>query len=256
MSILDTISDWLDSFFGEPTKGVENIDGHVTVPVQLPPTPAPVILNGISKPAVDMSKQITPGPTTPVSTGTWPLQKQLDSIRLNEGGFADNPKDPGGVTMYGISLRFAQTQPDFFDLNHDGKVDRADILAITPAIANQAYLKFFFFPAELDKIPNTSNIQVQLFDLAVNTGVRLRDHKAECSMVLQHALNIPVDGVIGPSTLAALNAAIQKSGAIAVNNSIVNARCQFYDKVVAAHPTDSEFVAGWKLRARKYEIKI
>ena len=49
-----------------------------------------------------------------------------------EGGYFDHPNDPGGVTMYGVSLMFLKGL-DLWggDIDGDGDIDRDDVLAVT-----------------------------------------------------------------------------------------------------------------------------
>ena len=202
----------------------------------VPVAPAPVI-------------RVAPVAYKPTSSAMQPI---LDEICNNEGGYVDDPQDAGGITNYGISVNFAKDHVAFFDLNHDGVVDGMDIKALTPTLAKQAYMQFFIQPAKLDTIPDGSTIRMQLCDLAVNSGVRYSDGHTEAVIVLQRAVNAPVDGILGAGTLAILMAAIQTHGAIVVNNSVVDQRIAFYKKVVAAHPEDQKFLAGWEKRANKY----
>jgi lysozyme family protein len=52
-------------------------------------------------------------------------------ILQHEGGYVDNPNDPGGATNYGISLRFLADHPESGDFNGDGEVDAEDIANMT-----------------------------------------------------------------------------------------------------------------------------
>ncbi len=48
-----------------------------------------------------------------------------------EGGYFDHPNDPGGVTMYGVSLMFLKSLGLVEgDIDGDGDIDRDDVLAI------------------------------------------------------------------------------------------------------------------------------
>lgn len=119
-------------------------------------------------------------------------------ILAAEGGYVDNPKDPGGATNYGITTatlkRARKTIPGLPEHVRD----------LTSEQALKIYDAFYWKPAGCDKLP--SPIDLLVFDGAVNCGVR-RGVK-----FLQEALNVinegkdqlVTDGIIGKKTLAAV----------------------------------------------------
>ncbi len=72
-----------------------------------------------------------------------------------EGGYSDNPKDPGGTTKYGISQRA------YPELN---------IKALTKKQAKEIYKRDYWLKAKCDELPFP--IDMIVFDTAVNCGVR------------------------------------------------------------------------------------
>lgn len=114
----------------------------------------------------------------------------------NEGKFTDNPQDSGNWTTgkcrqgqlkgtkYGIS---AASYPEL------------DICNLTLEQAKNIYQRDFWYLLNIDRMPE--NIRFDLFDLAVNCG------KTKAKQILQKALDVKVDGIIGPKTLAALEKA-------------------------------------------------
>ena len=112
----------------------------------------------------------------------------------HEGGYTDNPKDPGnwtggkqgaGVlkgTKFGIA---ANTYPD------------EDIKNLTVPRAKYLYLRDFWNKLSLDKLPEC--VRFDLFDAAVNSGVQ------QSAKFLQRAAGVVDAGVIGPATIAAAN---------------------------------------------------
>lgn len=114
-----------------------------------------------------------------------------------EGGLVNNPKDPGGITNYGISLRFAGSV--HFDLNNDGRTNSADIIGLSEQDAVALYRKHFWDLLDLDQFPPA--IAFVVFDAAVNQGpsAAIRD--------LQMALNVSADGKFGPKSFEALRKA-------------------------------------------------
>ena len=59
--------------------------------------------------------------------------KTVPYIMDFEGGLTDHPNDIGGITKYGVSLRFAKDTGDLelFDKDHDNDIDRNDIKLIS-----------------------------------------------------------------------------------------------------------------------------
>ena len=189
-----------------------------------------------------------------IQPGAWSVASMTNEILKSEGGLVDDPNDAGGITNYGISIRFAQDHPDYFDINHDGAVTPDDIRNITVQQAANAYIKYFYMPAHFNLVPNVANIVMQLYDMAVNMGVRLRDGETQAVKIMQRAIGAVDDGVLGPKTLEALNAALLKDGALKVNDAIVGKRIDFYRSLAANNPNDRKFLVGWVNRATKYSL--
>ena len=104
-----------------------------------------------------------------------------------EGGEVDHPSDPGGYTKSGISLRF------FRQINP--RATAADVKALTPPEIAEIYQDWFWQPAKCDRLPPA--LALALFDTAVNMGVKT------AVKLLQRALGVTADGVIGQKTLEA-----------------------------------------------------
>ena len=113
----------------------------------------------------------------------------------HEGGFSDDPKDPGNWTggrpgagkllgtKYGIA---ANTYPDL------------DIKALTLDQAKAIYRRDWWDKIHADQLPGA--VAFQLWDFAVNAGI------TRAVISLQRAVGVADDGKLGPRTLAAVNA--------------------------------------------------
>ncbi len=105
-----------------------------------------------------------------------------------EGGYVDDPDDPGGPTKYGISLRFLK-----------GIVPYATTITIwdlSPETATDLYREHFWNVCSCDALP--PGIDLVVFDCAVNQGPRT------ARKLLQRALGVEDDGYFGPVTLQAV----------------------------------------------------
>ena len=113
----------------------------------------------------------------------------LARVLVYEGGKADNPKDPGGRTAYGITQR---TYNSWLRLNNYAK---ADVFNITKDQVAVIYKTQYWDRILGDSLP--TGMEFAVFDGAVNSGC------GTSIMWLQSALGVPADGSIGPKTLDA-----------------------------------------------------
>jgi len=145
-----------------------------------------------------------------------------------EGGYVNDPHDPGGETKFGISAR------SFPGVN---------IRKLTRERAIELYHERFWEPGGYDLIDDV-RVAAKAFDLAVNMGPR-KAHE-----LLQKAVNdvcgagtVVVDGVLGPKTRAAANACSDQ----AVLLRAVIARAILHYQTLRGWP---RYGRGWERRAK------
>jgi lysozyme family protein len=106
--------------------------------------------------------------------------KAITFVLKMEGGYTLDPNDPGGETQFGISKK---SYPNL------------DIKNLTIEHAREIYHRDFWAPCRCADLP--APLAIAVFDTAVNQGVTV------AKRLLQIALDVTVDGIIGPKTLAA-----------------------------------------------------
>jgi lysozyme family protein len=106
----------------------------------------------------------------------------VEALKTREGGYVNNPRDPGGQTKYGISRRSYPNE---------------DIPNLTWQRAKQLYHRDFWLDCKLDELP--AKLRPMIMDAAVHHG------KVKAIKFLQKALNVTADGIIGPQTIRAAN---------------------------------------------------
>lgn len=131
------------------------------------------------------------------------MQKALYLILEHEGGYVNDPNDPGGETNYGISKR---AYPDL------------DIKNLTKEQAKAIYTKDYYLKSRCEQLP--VGLDVSVFDMSVNAGV-----KTACKL-LQKLVCVPADGIIGPQTLKAVR---EYDGEIVT--AYAKARINYYRKL-------------------------
>jgi lysozyme family protein len=155
-------------------------------------------------------------------------------ILVNEGGFVNDPADPGGATKYGVSLRFLKSLGDLgFDLDGDGDVDIEDIRKLTIDDAKKVYWERFYKPLGLDSL-KSEKLALQVFDHSVNAGVK------SAVMLLQQVCGSKKDGIMGPKTIAAANTFVDN-----ISLRYMDARKEWYLDLVENKPRFAKFIAGW-----------
>ena len=139
----------------------------------------------------------------------------------HEGGYVNDPRDPGGETNWGITKRTAQAN------GYQGS-----IRAMTREQAYKIYYSAFWLRYQCDKMPEA--VAFQFFDAAVNHGL------GNASRMLQRAVNVADDGIIGNMTIAA----IKKMSISDVIMRLNAERLEFYCKL----STFATFGKGWVRR--------
>lgn len=184
----------------------------------------------------------------------------LPTILEHEGGYVNNLHDPGGATNYGISLRYLQARGDLDgdgfldgDIDRDGDVDADDIVAMDEQAAGVFYKTGFWHPGKYGLI-NAQELATKAFDLGVNMGIK---QGAKCVQRALQAAGVVLkdDGVIGPATLAAINA----SDALVVLAATRSEAAGFYRALILRNSAlrkrrvdvvnFSVFKTGWLRRA-------
>lgn len=114
------------------------------------------------------------------------FDQAFDQLMIHEGGYVNNPNDPGGETNYGVTVRVARANGYQGEMRDLPKKFASDI----------AY-KLYWQPIKGDELPDS--LRYAVFDAAYNSG------PAMAIKWLQLALVLPADGVLGSKTQAALS---------------------------------------------------
>ena len=149
----------------------------------------------------------------------------LSEVLQHEGGWVDDPHDPGGATMRGITI-------GTFRAWKGRAVTKAELRAISDADLRAIYRQKYWDAVRGDDLP--AGLDLVAFDAAVNSGV------SRGAKWLQTALGVAADGKIGPATLAAARKAHPK----AVIDRATSARLAWLRTL----PTWDRFGKGWTSR--------
>ncbi|MDR2820945.1 MAG: hypothetical protein LBB60_10520 [Desulfovibrio sp.] len=175
-----------------------------------------------------------------------------------EGGLTEHKNDPGGITNYGVSLRFIKDEG--IDIDGDGVISRADILAMTPGKAKDVFKRAFWDKLNLDAL--SPRVAIVTYDAAVNTG------RTQTVKFLQRACNsfpgtaVDDDGKIGPVTRARVRAIVDIGNAdIALAEAAIAQRRAFHQMLADNSPYSDgrdyrPFIVGWLNRCRALKTYI
>jgi lysozyme family protein len=149
----------------------------------------------------------------------------LELVLKHEGGFVNHPKDPGGMTNLGVTKRVWEEW-----VGHE--VDEKAMRALTPALVAPMYEMKYWRTSYCEKLPR--GLDLLVFSMAVNAG------SGRSVKLLQDAIGVVADGIIGPRTMARINEANVET----LIDSFSEARRQFYRGL----KTFPVFGKGWLSR--------
>ncbi len=145
-------------------------------------------------------------------------------IKASEGGYVNDPKDPGGETNFGISKR---AYPNL------------DIRHLTWAQAVDIYRRDYWEAMKISGL-----IDQALADNVVDTAINMG--KAAAAKLLQQAARVKEDGIIGPATIEAANRDPDTA------RRFGDLRITRYHKLVENNPNLAKFLKGWIARADQF----
>ena len=158
------------------------------------------------------------------------FDKALAAVLVHEGGYVNNPKDPGGMTNLGCTKAVWE--------EHCGHpVDEKAMRALTPADVAPLYKRKYWDKVQGDELP--SGIDYIVFDTAINSG------PGRAVKLLQACVGVEVDGGIGPKTLAAVRAFDSKQ----LMSDYSKRRLSFMMDI----PVWPTFGKGWTRRVQEVE---
>lgn len=114
----------------------------------------------------------------------------LTKVLVHEGGYVNNPNDPGGATNRGVTQRVY----DIYRERRGGT--KQSVKNISATEVADIYRTNYWNLAKCERLP--AGIDYVVFDGAVNSGV------SQSIKWLQRALGVNADGVVGPATLTAI----------------------------------------------------
>jgi len=179
-----------------------------------------------------------------------------------EGGYVNDPDDPGEETVFGISRKFhpdwiGWETVDSFTIEEKENLDLnvlRDELALFDAVSKFYYYKFYT-QIKCDKIENLfSRLACNVFDFAVNAGIKTSTetlqkaiNKASSDLNLT---NILEDGIIGNKTLERLNIIISHDyNKAELLHYFKELRILYYINITKERPIFLKFLGGWTDRA-------
>ena len=150
----------------------------------------------------------------------------FDLLMEVEGGYVCDKDDSGGETKYGISK---------------ASYPHEDICNITVERAKEIYKRDYWDRCKCDQLPDC--LSVAVFDFAVNSGTN------RAIMLLQKALDVTVDGIIGNQTIGAANRLNPRK----TLEKYIDLRTDFIMNIVKKKPDQQCFLRGWTNRIKRVQ---
>jgi len=180
------------------------------------------------------------------------VEQIAQDIVDREGGYVNDPDDPGGATKFGVTIHTMRRLG--LDLDRDGIVNEQDVRALSREQAVAIFVDHYFNRPRITDLPQ--KLQASVFDMYVNAG-------ANAVRILQRLLqdmriSVTVDGVIGPQTVSATVQATQ-AAPDHIADAYGIARRNYYYALADARPSSRKYArrldggkGGWGTRAEEF----
>ena len=152
-----------------------------------------------------------------------------------EGDFVNDPADLGGATNMGVTI--STWKQVGYDKDGDGDIDVNDLHLLTrDDVVNRVLKPHYWDRWKADEIKSQSVANI-LVDWVWASG-------AHGIKIPQRLLGVSVDGIVGPKTLAAVNARNPRE----LFDMIKIARFDFIEDICRKRPANNKFKRGWMNR--------
>ncbi len=180
------------------------------------------------------------------------VREIAEKIVRREGGYVNDPDDPGGATNFGVTIHTMRRLG--LDLDGDGGVTSRDVRQLTRSQAVDIFVKHYFERPLIAELPR--NLQATVFDMYVNAGVNAV--KILQRLMNQMGYSVTVDGALGPQTLTAVRAAFAASPDHLINAYGI-ARRNYYFRLADRRLASRKYAraqgggkGGWIRRAEEF----
>ena len=175
-----------------------------------------------------------------------------EDIIRREGGYVNDPDDPGGATNHGVTIHTMRRLG--LDLNGDGEIDPADVRRLSQEQAIEIFIQHYFERPRIADLPRV--LHATVFDTYVNAG-------SNAVRILQRLLrdmgyDLSLDGVIGPQTIRVSHMAVREGGDH-LGDAYGIARRNYYYRIADRRPASRKFArrrdggkGGWIRRAEEF----
>jgi len=180
------------------------------------------------------------------------VQEIAKEIIAREGGYVNDPDDPGGATNFGVTIHTMRALG--LDLDRDGDIDAQDVRRLTRAQAEDIFIRHYFHKPRIALLPDA--LHATVFDMYVNAG-------GNAVKILQRLLaefgeRVSVDGALGPNTAAAVERVYAKAGHYLVDAYGI-ARRNYYFRIADHRAASRKYArtraggkGGWITRAEEF----
>ncbi len=175
-----------------------------------------------------------------------------EEIVVREGGYVNDPDDPGGATNWGVTIHTMRRLG--LDLTGDGRITPADVRKLSRDQAIDIFIEHYFERPGIAGLPDV--LQASVFDMYVNAG-------GNAVKILQRLLNdmgqsVQVDGALGPKTRAAAQEAYRRAPEH-IADAYAIARRNYYFRLADRRAASRKYArtrkgmkGGWIKRAEEF----
>ena len=175
------------------------------------------------------------------------IDSMIDHLLRLEGGYVNDPDDPGGPTNFGVTQATLASWR-----GHPVSAD--DVRAMDISEARDIYKRRYFVRPKIDQLPDA--LQPSVFDMNVNAG-------GNSIKILQRTLrefgkDVSVDGALGPQSIGAAIDAYNEAGDYLVDAYGIERR-NFYYRLADRRASSRKYArrkdggkGGWIKRAEEF----